>query len=56
MTAESLCSSTGAGRELVVSGRDQPGLLMTWSGPERAWGEAERHQTKRQEDRREEGR
>ena len=29
MTAESLCFSTGAGRELVVSGRDQPGLLMT---------------------------
>lgn len=56
MTAESLCSSTGAGSELVVSGRDRPGLLMTWSGPERDWGEAERHQKKRNEDRREEGR
>lgn len=56
MAAESFCSSTGAGRELVVSGRARPGLWMTWSGPERDSGEAERHQQKRNEDRREEGR
>lgn len=56
MTAESLCSSAGSGSELVVSGRARPGLLMTWSGPERDWGKAERHQQKRNEDRRQEGR
>lgn len=56
MAAESFCSSTGAGSELVVSGRARPGLWMTWSGPERDSGEAERHQQKRNEDRREEGR